>query len=313
MHAHGRMRGKIHGLLVTLRVVRSCLGPHQSRVAEQVVDGRALEHLLVLLRAVLADGGLPLELGSLEGSGAPRAKAAADVELVRAESTLVPLRLLGNLAEGIGAESTFLVHISKYAAVCEGVFGFRRSLRDLALEKRLLLGRGHFLVAGAVITGSRYRVASDGLVLGGESLVLGNDILAQLVCQNREHLAQLLTHLESLTRAFEAGDGLLRRLPVAEDALGARVRSHVERPAERVLVGEGHVRHGLSVYLALRQGGVQRSWVRKARHLAHVDVQRRSLRLQLWRCWYLCLLCRLVLEGTLDERLVRAESLRDGR
>lgn len=97
-----------------------------------------------------------------------------------------------------------------------------------------------------------------------------DNILAQLVCQNREHLAQLLTHLESLTWAFEAGDGLLRRLPVAEDALGARVRSHVERSRlEGVLVCEGH---GFTVDLALRQGGVERSWARKVRHIAHVDV-----------------------------------------
>lgn len=55
MHAHGRVRREVHCLLVTLGVFRGSLRPDQSNVAEKVVDGRALEQLLVLFRAVLAD------------------------------------------------------------------------------------------------------------------------------------------------------------------------------------------------------------------------------------------------------------------
>lgn len=74
---------------------------------------------------------------------------------------LVPLRLLDDLAEGVGAESTFLVHVSKYAAAREGLFRFGRLLlRDLALEDGLL-ARKHLLVADTVVVSSRHRVTSD--------------------------------------------------------------------------------------------------------------------------------------------------------
>lgn len=275
VHAVGRVCGKIHGLLVKFRVVRGSLRTDQPRVAEQVVHGRALEHLFVLLRAVLAHGGLPLEASRLEGSRAPRAKAAARVEvaeLLGAEDVLVPLRLARNFAERVGAESAFLVHVSKNAAVREA-FQFRFLKGNWPLDHCLLLAGGSFLAADAVVVGRRTLVAGDGLVLAGESLVLGDYILAQLVCQNREHLTQLLTHLESLTWAFEAGDGFLGRLPVAEDALVAGVRLHVHRGwQEAFLVCKGHARHGFSVDLALRQGGVERSWAREIWHIAHVHV-----------------------------------------